>query len=364
MPESYGEDYFRHVCQQAGVALILTDQQRRIRFWNAAATRLLGASPECMEGEDITSIVPHEKRSLAIKLLDRTLTRGDINELEFRYPQRNGDPMYLAVMISPVVDDAGQSIGVSLYARDVTRRIKAAQEAANAQKMAALGSLAGAIAHYFNNLLGGLVTSADFAQNSDNPETLHRALKSMASTLSRATKLTFGLLAFAEGDHSDSPIEPIPETIDRFTYRLAARAAAQQIRIETQLERPDRLFRARQIETVLDRLTDNAFEAMPEGGVLRFELLVTPDDRGILLQVSDTGHGIADEHLGHVFEPFFTTKCNNLAQTTNHTGLGLAVVHGIVKSLGGTVTLCSTPQDGTICSIWLPVREINDQKGS
>jgi PAS domain S-box-containing protein len=348
-----GEDFFCRMCTHAGVALIATDADLRIRFWNASAGRIFGGSSETMLGQPLTSIVPFERRELGTRLFERALYRGEISEFEFPHRSPQGNPIYLAVTISPIFAEAGGTIGISIYVRDVTRRLDLQREIAETQKMSALGSMAGEVAHHFNNVIGGIMTSIDFVQNSDDPAELRRSLRATANALARANKLTRSLLAFAEGDPSDSLRGDPAETIRKFIATIEPRLRSQNIQLETDLQPVQALVPARRMLTILDRVTANAFEAMPEGGTLRFELAPASENQ-IVLRICDTGKGIFPENLPHVFEPFFTTKSIDGRDASPHAGLGLAVVHGIVKDLGGTITLASRPAGGTICSVCLP----------
>lgn len=340
----------------AGVALIATDEQLHIRFWNSAASRMLGGSADAMIGQPIQSIVPAERRELAARFCERALARGEIGQLEFQHRNPAGDPTWLAVTISPIVDSTGRRLGISVYVRDVTRRMDLERDMAQSQKMTALGTMAGQVAHHFNNVLGGIITSLDFVlQTSDDPDTLRRAMRTAVSALTRASNLTQGLLAFAEGNPSDSTLGDLAETVRRFAAQLQPKLAAQNIRFELDVEPVEARLPVKRIQTILENLTINSCEAMPGGGALRIELRPALDEPKAFLRVADTGCGIAAEDLSRVFEPFFTTKCPESCTPNPHAGLGLAVVHGIVKEMGGSVTLCSTPKDGTVCSVSLPL---------
>jgi len=354
MSNPLSEDFFRHLCLHTGVAMVATDAQLRIRFWNPAAARIFGRPAEAMLGEPITSIVPPERLRVAHRLFERVLHQGQMSEFEFRHDGPAGTPRYLAVSIAPVVDESDECMGVCAYLRNVTRRIESERATAEAQKMSALGSMAGAVAHHFNNLLAGLITTADFSQNSDDPKILRRALQAITSTLTRASKLTLALLAFAEGEHHDDRTEDVTAIVQRFVADLEPSLRETGITIEADLQPIDCRLPAKQVVTILDSLTSNACDAMPAGGILQVELALIPDGRNMVLRIGDTGPGISENDLGRVFEPFFTTKAAEPTGLADHPGLGLAIVHGIVRSLGGTVTLCSSRTDGTICSVQLP----------
>jgi PAS domain S-box-containing protein len=347
------ENFFRHMCLSAGVALIATDEQFRITFWNSAAGRIFGASAETALGASIFSIVPHERRELALRLIERALQKREISDFEFPHRNPQGQAMYLAVTISPIIDEGGHAVGVSVYIREVTRRIELEREVAEAQKMSALGAMAGGVAHHFNNVIGGIITSIDFAQNSDNPKTLRRTLETTVAALSRASQLTLSLLAFAEGDHSDTLTRDMTEIVKQFVETLQSRLAPLKIEVESDIQSVRAIMPVKRIMTILEGVTANATEAMPYGGTLLIQLL--PNGPGqIMLRVSDSGSGITADDLPRVFEPFFTTKGEDPANPHAHLGLGLAVVHGVVKELGGNVTIESTMGEGTRCEIVLP----------
>ncbi len=359
MPEQFDDAFFRHICSHTELALIATDDKLQIRYWNHAASRLFGGSADAMRGELLTTIVPADRRNIADRLLHRALLRRECSTFEFPHRHPDGKPMFLAVNICPIIDDSGNTLGVSVYARDVTRRIESERALADAGKMAALGTMAGALAHHFNNLLGGLITRADFAQSSDDPDTLHRALRSIVSTLSRTGKLTQALLAFAEGDTIEGETAEVHEAVRQFLDGIQPKLDSLGIRVDSHIEAVRHRLSIRQIRTLLDCLTANACEAMTHGGTLQIELLQPSDADEFILRLSDTGPGMSEDSLRHAFEPFYTTKSEGIPGSPDHPGLGLAVVHGIVRSLGGTVTLASQPGQGTTCTVHLPTPHPN-----
>lgn len=356
MPDHRENDFFQDMCLHAGVALIATDEQLRIRFWNPAASRMLGGSADTMLSQHIASIVPAERRELAERLCRRALTEGEISELDFQHRNAAGAQVILAVTISPIITPSGQRTGVSVYVRDVTRRMMLERGAAQNQKMSALGSMAGQVAHHFNNVLGGIILQLDAAQHSEDCAAMARAMRAALAALTRANALTQGLLAFAEGDRSVSSTGQLEQIVRQYAGEIGPLLNARNIRLELDLEPLDSLFPTRQILNILEYLTANAREAMPDGGTLRIELHLFPGESKAILRVADTGCGIAPEDLPRVFEPFFTTKSTDGADCTRHAGLGLAVVHGIVKEMGGSVTVGSSPQGGTVCSVILPLK--------
>lgn len=352
--EPVSDEFLRDACLHAGVAMIAADAELRIRFWNREATRVFGGSAESMYGQHITTIVPHERRALADRLIGRTLASGEATEFEFPYRNAAADLVYLAITVSPVINQQGKGVGVTIHIRDVTRRIEAERSMSQSRKMAALGTMAGAISHHFNNMLGGLITSADFARDSNDPQVLRRTLHAMIPILNRASTLTRNLLAFAEGDHTHSPPENVTTIVLRFIESVKAVADVRKVEIRANIRPVNAELPAKQLTTVLDCLAANAAEAMPQGGVLTVELEPMASEQDFVLRVSDSGHGIPEDKLTRVFEPFFTTKGGDPAGSVDHPGLGLAVVHGIVRDLGGSVTFCSSAETGTTFSVRFP----------
>jgi signal transduction histidine kinase len=218
-----------------------------------------------------------------------------------------------------------------------------------AQKMEAIGRLAGGIAHEFNNLLTGILGYSDLLSSAlpeDDP--LLAYVTPIHSCAERAAVLTRQLLAFSRKQVvSPRPLE-LNEVLLGFEKMLRG-LMGEDVQVVFQLQ-PD-LPRVHadpgQIEQVLVNLGLNAREAMPRGGVLTVSTL--QDEELVCLAVRDTGTGMSDEVLAHLFEPFFTTK-----EVGKGPGLGLAAVHGIVHQNGGSIDVQSAPGKGTTITLFLP----------
>ncbi len=343
---------YRLLCEHVGVALIATDDQFRIRIWNPAAARLFGAEADQMLGVPLLSIVPDEHQSLALRLFHRTLLHAETTEFEIPYADAQGQQRFLAVTISPLFD-GGARIGMCAGVRDISRRVNLEKQIAAGQTMAALGSLCGGVAHHFNNLLGGIGTSVDFALNTSDRGATRRALRLTADSVARAAKITQSLLTFARGDPQDDATIPLDRAVRQFVDEQRQRIEQAGIRLVFEA-RPIPMLPVpvRRTRTMLQNLADNAVEAMPNGGELRIGLSFA--DQEVRLTFEDTGVGIAPDHLERIFEPFFTTKGTLGGGPGGHMGLGLAVVHGIVRVLGGTISAESKPGSYTRIVIRLP----------
>lgn len=334
------------------MGVLAIDEHLIIRYCNGAAARLLDRPAGELLEAPITAVVPPERHDLAHRYLERTLAQGEHSEFEFRHRPAGRPPVHLAVSVSPIIAEGGAVRGASIWLRDITRQVDLLRNIAQAQKMAALESMAGAVAHHFNNLLGGIVTAISFAETSDHPDGARRALRTTSHALARLESLMSSLLAFAEGDHTTTVQANLTEVVQRHMQNLAPALSQHSINLEANIQHVDLLLPAKCAITFLGCLTANAIEAMPDGGTLRIELRSTPTG-GASLTIGDTGPGIREEDLARVFEPFFTTKSSDRTRPSDHPGLGLAMVHGIVCDLGGTATVENGPA-GVICRILLP----------
>lgn len=335
----------------AGIGILAADERLVITYCNATAADLLGTPTSDLLGREVLTIVPPERKELAQRLFDRILEGFETADFEFRYRRADGRWVNLAVTISAIRQAEG-IIGVSVFLRDITRHLVLLRDIAQAQKMAALESMAGAIAHHFNNILGGAITTADFALASDDADLHKRTLGITIAALSRANELTQGLLSFAEGEHAETVKVDIRQTLERYVAAIEPTLLEHSIRLAVDLQ-PVRLdLPPRALNQVLDRLFTNVIEALPNGGTLGLELLA--ETTQAVLRVSDSGPGISEQDLPRIFEPFFSTKPQDRGRPAAHTGLGLAVVHGIVKDLGGSITVSSSPGAGTTFTIRFP----------
>jgi two-component system cell cycle sensor histidine kinase/response regulator CckA len=329
--------------------------------WNQSCERLLGLPAAKMLGQSILCAVPENRRRALGRLLERCRGGRSIHfEIHFNTP--DGQARSLMVMLCPMPDptsaspephDAGKT-GVAAWLVDQTLSRRTAQRLAQEQKMASLGTLAGGVAHHFNNILGGVATYVDFALTSGDPTAMKRALQITSQAAARAGKITNSLLSFATADHQRTDLSDLTEVIMTVAHLAEKPLADAGIVLKLDLE-PGTVFpiETAQINRVLRNLLDNARESMPGGGEIAIGVIF--DKAVAVLTVADTGCGIAKEDLGRVFDPFFTTKGSSAPGEADHAGLGLCTVHGLVQKMGGCIEVTSQPGKGAKFSIFLPL---------
>jgi PAS domain S-box-containing protein len=263
-----------------------------------------------------------------------------------------------------------------VLAIDVTERKHAETEKAGleaqlrqAQKMEAIGTLAGGIAHDFNNILGAIVGYTELAKaDAAGNEQVLQYVEEVSRASKRATDLVRQILSFSRQDEQErQPIQLRPVIKEALKLLRASLPASIEVRSDLDPAAPTVLADATQIHQIVMNLGTNAWHAMLErpAGVLGVRLVVCDVDaefaklhpelrvgRYVRLSVSDNGHGMDADTLCHIFEPFFTTKAPGKG-----TGLGLAVVHGIMKSHDGALTVYSQPGEGTTFHLYFPALE-------
>ena len=286
---------------------------------------------------------------------------------ECRMRRKDGKPIWLLCNITLREEDG--ELLLENFAVDVSERKSLEQQLWQAQKLDALGSLAGGVAHDFNNLLTAIIGYADILREELGPNSNHAEdLDEIIKASDRATALTRQLLAFSRRQ----PFEPKP-------LRLHERVTDMEKMLRRLLGPPVRLVTAsdsdlapvmadpNQIEQVVLNLAVNSRDAMPNGGTLTIETRnvrmeepyavgasSVPPGKYVMLAVSDTGTGMSPETVGRLFEPFFTTK-----EKGKGTGLGLSTVYGIIKQSQGHVIVYSEVGVGTTFKCYFPISEIS-----
>jgi len=352
IPSTMPRGFHRHLCETVGVVLIAADTEMKLCTWNGAATRIFGAEAHSMIGSSMVAIFAPPQRETARSMLRRAIEHGEVGQFEFRHldPQERWREM--SAIISPVADEKGTVLGVSVCMRDITLRMKLEREVDRSRKLSSMGEMAGAMAHHFNNILGGIVTSVDFALSSDDPRLQQRTLEKTAKAVGRATILLESLLAFAEGVHTSSDLGDLTEIVLEVADQVESELSAAGIELHLNLHTiPTTPVPRTHIQTVLSHLIHNSVDAMPGGGIMHLEL--APEGDQFRLTLRDVGCGIPDEQMERIFEPFFSTKSVVSGAPERNPGLGLSIVHGILREIGAEISVDSTLGQGTTFNILL-----------
>ena len=347
--------FFQQLFESAGLPVFACDRQGKILAWNALAERLFQSRHGDPERPDLRDVLPPEQHADLADGLGILLETGRPLEFRSRIAGQNEEPTEYAVWLTPIYDDDRRLKCVCVWFNDITARLQLRRSMRKRERLTTLGVLAGSVAHHYNNLLCSIATSLEFALNMNTMSAMRRVLRRTADALGRATRLTHQLLAFAQADHRMYDLAALDETVRQYFDEHQAALAARGIKLELDCQRiPYVPLPREQLTIVIDNLTQNAAEAMPAGGTLAVSLKRKNED-AVLLAIADTGPGISATEMEHVFEPFFTTKGELGAGETHQAGMGLAVAHGLVSEMRGTISAANVPAGGARFEIILPV---------
>ena len=358
-----GEERYRRLVEAAHEGICAVDASGVITFANARLAEMLGCDAHAMTGRSLFDFMDAEAAHEGRARLARR-ERGGVEPREVAFHRMDGSIAWTRASVSPLLDASGALVGALYMLTDVTEQRALEAQLLHAQKMEAVGQLAGGVAHDFNNLLT-IVTSYSGLLLAELPEEdpARADVQEIRGAAERAAGLTRQLLAFSRQQVLDPRVLDLNDVV-RDIERMLGRVLREDVRLDTVLaESLGRVYAdPGQIEQVIVNLVVNARDAMPRGGALTIETAdvelseeygrLHPDvEPGpyVMLAVSDTGTGMDAATQARIFEPFFTTK--GVGQGT---GLGLSTVYGIVKQSGGHVWVYSEPGFGTTFKLYLP----------
>ena len=360
-------DYIETLFRASPDAILVTDIDGYILMVNDSVLDVYGYQPDEIIGQHASIIAPDDERELR-KLYDmmvQLFETGIIRNFMCERKHKDGRPILSEASIVLLKNSDGTVSGAISSSRDITDRKRLEDQVRQSQKMEAIGTLAGGIAHDFNNILGAIIGYTELSKDlSEGSSVLEKNLSQVLKAADRARNLVQQILAFSRKSQSELKAihlhlvvkevlnllrSSIPTTIDIKTDIITANDVV--------------IADATQVHQIVMNLCANAAHAMQQkGGVLGVTLqAVYLDDHSVRayadiasgpyvrLSIRDTGMGIPRDIIGRIFEPFFTTKAIGAG-----TGMGLAVVHGIVKSLKGDIKVYSEPGKGTVFHVLLP----------
>ncbi len=353
-------ELYRAYFEASTNGFFIYDQQGKLVDVNPAACRMHGYSREELLGMDPHEFIPPESHPV-FQAFRETLSRGEAFMGEARGVRRDGSHFDVEIQGQRITVGDRQLFFSSLI--DVTERKQLADQLRHAQRMEAIGQLAGGVAHDFNNLLSVILGYSELIQARLADEALLRDLEAIKSAGLRARDLVQHLLAYSRRQTLSVTLTDLNEFVAEQAKTLARLLPATiELRVvPSQEDTAVRIDRA-QLEQVILNMAVNAQHALPEGGVLVLELsrVVLDEDYArrhdevrhgphVMLSISDDGVGMDAETQARVFEPFFTTKGRGIG-----TGLGLSMVYGILKQHGGHVSVYSEVGQGTTFKLYIP----------
>jgi len=365
------EERFRRMVEIAVEGIWIVDTTARTTFVNNRMADILGYTREEMLGRQCFEFFDPEERKGA--RLDFEEQRRELHKIlsaephEHHFRHKDGSSVWLDITGTPMTDDSGTFTGVLKMCADVTERKKSDQRLRQAQKLESLGILAGGVAHDFNNLLTAIIGNASLVLERTEPASPSRMmLQALITASERAAQLTRQLLTYAGKDHGT--LQPLDlAAIVRELVPLLTAIIPKMVNLSLELEDGIHLVEAdpAQLQHVMMNLVINAAESIPAYTPGEVKIAVgrrtlqsedyrdavvpieTSDREYVWFRVTDNGSGMDAATQSRIFDPFFTTKFQGR-------GLGLAAVLGIVKGLGGTLTVRSAPRPGSVLTVLLP----------
>lgn len=360
-------EMMKQVTRHSTDMILQIGTDRKIVFANQAAGEITGIPPEAMIGTEPDLGNP---RNIPTKVIWESLEAGIPWSGRVALKGNKPDPVSLDVMLVPVRDSRGTIRGYLEIGRDITAELMYERRLQQSQKLEAIGTLAGGIAHDFNNILSGIFGYAELSlMDNEHDSTTNAYTREIIKAAKRARDLVRQILTFSR--QAEFELKPLfPGPVVKEALKLLRASIPATITIQSRIENSSAIMAdPTQIHQIVMNLFTNAVHAIGEAaGTITLELedfLVDeeftrthPDirqGRHVMLRITDTGCGIEPEVLDHIFDPFFTTKT-----TGEGTGLGLSVVHGIVKRLNGIITVYSEVGKGTVFNVIIPCTEPDD----
>jgi PAS domain S-box-containing protein len=359
-------EHLRAVIDATPLGLTLIDAEGRVRLWNPGAVQIFGWTAEEVLGRRLPTVPAGGwdafRANLASQMRGNALTGA-----EFPAVRKDGSAFEVRVWTAPFRDRRGRIVASLGIIADISESKRLEAELRQAQKLESIAKLAGGIAHDFNNLLTIIGAQYELAlAQLDRDHPVRDSLEQVRQATQSASALTRQLLAFSRKQLLQTTLLDPNEVILSVAGMLRS-TLGEDIEFVTDLEPglPAVLGDRGQLEQVLMNLVINAREAMPDGGRLAIKTRAIaqaerePDEadaetagapettHDVEITVTDTGAGMTSEAQAHAFEPFYTTK-------EDGSGLGLATVYGVIRQLGGSVAIESTPGTGARFSILLP----------
>jgi len=341
------EERYRQLVEDINDVIFTTDARGVLTYVNPAAQRVMGYAPEELVGKHFSFVIhPDDVPGVETRFLE--VLKNRLGPYEFRYRHGSGEVRWARTLSNPVTRD-GVSLGLRGVFSDITESRRLREQMESAQRMESLGQLAGGLAHDMNNILQAMMSLLILAKSEEAlPAKALAHCQELERQIRRGAALIRQLLLFSRRETARrEPLDLV--AVVRGVEGLLRRLVRENVELRFALGGDGLTVEADQgqLEQVILNLVVNAADAMPEGGVV--EVCTGAADGSVWLAVRDTGCGIPPEIRHRIFEPYFTTK-----EMGRGTGIGLAVVHGIITALGGRVEVESEVGVGSTFTVILP----------
>ncbi len=358
------EERFRSLSENTPDIIFTLNEEGAFSYVNPAWERILGHSPTEVIGEKFVELVKKEDSGRFKQLFDQVWKEKKIiRDIPGAFLGRDGKERVFSASGAPNFDSEGNVTSLVGILRDITEQTLLEGQLRHAKKMEAIGTLAGGIAHDFNNLLMGIQGYASLIlMTIDEKHAFYEKLVGINQQVQSGVDLTKQLLGFARGGKYEVKPVDISDILQKSSEMFGR--TKKEIRIHRQLQEDLWTVEADQgqIEQAFLNLFVNAWQAMLGGGDLFLEatnLVLTSygsdqpgPGRYVVISIRDTGEGMDERVIDRIFEPFFTTK-----EMGRGTGLGLAMVYGIIKNHGGSIFAKSRQKEGSTFTIYLPASD-------
>ena len=365
------ERQYRELVENAHEGIWVVDENGLITFANQRLSAILGYDE--MLGRNINELVPSEKKRVLLNLLVQNM-RGMVAQEEIEMLCNDGKLVSAIISSVPVIE-GDRYKGSFAMVTDITDKKRMETKLLHQQKMESIGTMAGGIAHDFNNILTGVLGYASLLKHrlQEEPET-QRFVEIIETSSLRAADLVRQLLAFSRGTQPEDLQVVYPNRVIRETARLLESSVGKDVVLELDLNPsvPPIAANTTQVQQTILNLCLNARDAMPNGGKISISTaevdldgdlapayrdLAAEPGKYIRIRVADNGSGIPEENLDKIFDPFFTTK-----EVGKGSGLGLAMVYGIVQNARGFVQVQSAEGKGTEFNLFFRVASGKEQE--
>jgi PAS domain S-box-containing protein len=346
------KEFNENIVESINVGVFAVDPEERVESWNAQMEVMYALPRNEAVGRYLRDILPSGFVDEFLRLKDEP---GVHNLYRFRLQTRSGETRCANVAIAPLVSRNFEVVGRIVIVDDITERMELEAQLTQADKLSSIGLLAAGVAHEVNTPLAVISSySQMLAKQVRGDQRVAPVLDKIISQTFRASEIVNGLLNFSRTSGAEFTALDLNHIIEDTLKLLEHQFRASQVQLETALEHnlPPILGNSGKLQQVFLNLFLNAKDAMAAGGTLR---VATQANGLVAVDISDTGSGIATEHMQRIYDPFFTTKTTVSEGQRRGTGLGLAVSYGIIQEHAGKIQVESQVGSGTTFHLEFPL---------